>query len=329
MRVFLGDVESFAQPFTSAGVLRQQYEAEVVRQAYPVFGAYVMQSLGGDLLIGLSNNPGNYDGALITRSADGSTFTTERTLDEQGVHDMQVVAGRVFVPGTDPALGDDWTLGNLYERDAGGLWTKRRTQLNVLHSLGLWHDGSTLYIGAGAHTGDNATWRGRVLRSTDDGATWAAQVDVTDYRVYDVIGHAGRLYAIGYTAGASVQLHSSSDDGATWSIVAGVTPALKPRMMAFGATLLVAGESGLYQIDAAHMITARSSPFAIAQQWNPMSTDGINVYALDGIGYVWRSSDLINWSRYTYVAGAVALCWWSGVGLMVSDSGLSARIWRA
>lgn len=289
-----------------------------------------MQPVGDDLLIGLSNFPADTNGALVTRTTDGSTFTIERVLDEQGVHDMQMVGDRLFVPGTDPT--DDWTLGNLYERSALGIWTKRRTMPNVLHSFGLWHDGTNLFVATGAHTGDNATWRGKVLSSVDDGATWAAQVDVNSYRILDAIGHGAKLYAIGYdwTGTQYTQdLHVSADGGATWSKVAGVTPVKRPRMIALGTSLLVAGSSTLYQIDASHAVTTHSLPFTVPDLYNVMVTDGSSVYVIDSSGYVWRSSDLSNWTRYTYVANAISLCWWAGVGLMIADAGLNARIWKA
>jgi hypothetical protein len=307
--------------------LRGQFEAQTGQTANAEFGAYVMQPLGSDLLIGLSNNPGNYDGALIARSANGSTFTTERVLDEQGTHDMQVVGGRVFVPGTDPVEPtDEWKLGNLYERGVSGVWMKRRTLPLTIHALGSWHDGSALWVSGGMHTGDNVTWKGQVLCSTDDGETWTA-VDINNYRIYDVIGHAGRLYATGFTAALVAQSYSSDDDGATWTQVADVTPAIKPRMIAFGSSLLVAGERNLYRIDGAHNIITHALPFAITGLWNVLATDGENVYALDDSGYVWRSADLTSWERYTYVPSAIAITWWGGVGLMISDSGVNARVW--
>jgi len=251
-------------------------------------------------------------------------------LDEQGVHDMQLVGDRLFVAGTDPT--DDWTLGNLYERSALGAWSKRRTMTNVLHSFGLWHDDTNLFVAVGAHAGDNVTWKGRVLRSADDGATWAAQVDVNSYRILDVISHASRLYAVGYdwTGSAYTQdLHTSADGGATWSKVASVTPVKRPRMIAFGSSLLVAGSSTIYRIDGSHTVTAHAVPFTIPDLYNVLATDGANVYVIDADGHVWRSADLINWTRYTYVVNAISIAWWSGVGLMIADSGLSARIWKA
>jgi len=290
-----------------------------------------MQPLGDDLLLGLGNNPGNSDGALITRTPDGSTFTTEQVLTEQGVHDLQVVGGSVFVPGTDPAYTDDWTLGNLYERSVGGVWTKRRTLPLTIHALGLWHDGSTLYVGGGMHTGDNATWRGRLLRSTDDGATWADQIDVNNYRLYDVIGHAGKLYATSYDYNGVNYLVDllTSTDGLSWSSVISSYSGLKSRMIKFGDDLIAGGNSMLYRITPAHVISNLSITFQISPQWNVFATDDTNLYVLGSDGTIWRSDDLVNWARYTHVINAVAIVWWSGVGLMICDAGVNSQIWQA
>lgn len=311
--------------------MREKFETETLQSANSTFGAYVMKAAGSNLLIGLSNDPGNYDGALITKSADGSTFTTEFTPEEQGIHELDVESnGVVYVPGTDPFLG--WDLGILYTRLTDGTWITQRTLPLTIHSLGFWKSADgTLYVCGGMHTGDSQTWKGRSLKSTDDGSTWAA-VDINDYRVMDVIGHAGKLYAVGYdwTGSAYTQdLHVSSDAGATWSKIAGVTPSIKSRMIAFGTALIVAGASGLYQIDSSHVVTAHSTPFAPSLLWNTLASDGSNLYVLDASGYVWRSSDLTNWTRYTFVSNAIALTWWPGVGLMIADSGVSAQIWIA
>jgi hypothetical protein len=329
--------ETQAQVYLGAGLLREQFETEAGQAANADFGAHVIQPMGSDLLIGLGNFPADLDGALVVRinASDASTVLIEHVLNEQGVGDMQLLGdGRVFIPGADPVdQPNEWTLGNLYERSALGTWTKHRTLPNVLHSFGLWHDGTNLFVATGAHTGDNATWKGRVLRSADDGATWAAQVDVNNYRMMDVLGHSGRLYAIGYDFtmqnGYTQDLHVSSNNGATWSKVAVVTPNRRPRMMAFGATLLVASATSIYQIDASHAISAHSIPFTLPELYNILATDGTNVYVIDEQGYVWRSSDLSNWTRYTYVTNALALCWWPGVGLLIADRGLSARVWVA
>lgn len=295
------------------------------------FGAYLLQPIGGDLLIGCGNSPGNEAGCQIFRSADGATFAHEFTPSEQGSNvDGQLVGGEWWVCGQDPS--DDWTLGNIYQRSAAGEWSKIRTLPLTIHALGLWHDGSTLYVAAGAHTGDNATWRGRVLRSSDGGATWAA-AEVNNYRCYDVIGFDGRLYAIGYDWTGSAytnDLHMSTDGGATWSKVAGATPALKPRLIAFDGALIGVQSSlaGVFAVAAGGAVTLHTTPFTIANQWNVLCDGGDGyLYALASNG-VYRSADLITWQSYAAISNPISIALWPGVGLMVCDVGLNARLWR-
>lgn len=299
--------------------------------ATAAFGAYLLQPIGGDLLIGCGNSPGNEDGCQIFRSADGATFTHEFAPSEQGANvDGQLVGGEWWVCGQDPSP-DDWTLGNIYQRSAAGVWSKIRTLPNVIHALGLWHDGATIYVAVGAHTGNSATWRGRVLRSSDGGATWTA-AEVNNYRCYDVIGFDGRLYAIGYdwTGSAYTQdLHVSTDNGATWSKVAGVTPAIKPRLVLHDGSLIGVQSSlaGVFAVAAGGSVTLHSTPFTIADSWNVLDSDGTNLYVLASNGTVWRSADFSTWTAYTQVAGAISIKHWPGHGLMIGDMGAAARIW--
>ena len=306
--------------------MRGQFETETGQAANATFGAYVVQSLGDDVLIGISNDPGNSDGALLVRSADGASFTPERVLDEQGVHDIQVQAGVGWVPGTDPT--DDWTFGNLYRRSEAGVWSKLRTLPLTIHALGLWHDGAAIWVAGGMHTGDNATWRGRILKSIDAGATWTA-VDVNHYRVYDVIGFSGRLYAVGYeyNGAYSQDLHVSSDDGATWPKVATVKPLLKPRLTVWNGQLIVAGNACLYAVHSDGAVSVHALPFSIVDGWNVLAEGGDGyLYVLSASG-VYRSNDFITWHYYCALASAISLARW-GTDLLMSEVGLNARIWR-
>lgn len=291
------------------------------------FGAYLLQPIGNNLLMGCGNSPGNENGCQVFRSTDGATFSHEYAPSEQGANvDGQLVAGEWWVCGQDPT--DDWTLGNIYQRSAAGAWSKIRTLPNVIHALGLWHDGGAIYVAAGTHTGDNATWRGQVLKSSDSGTTWTA-VDVNDYRCYDVIGFDSKLYAVGYTAASSQDLHVSTDSGATWSKVEGVTPEIKPRLIEFGSALIgvQSSFSGVFAVAAGGTIALHATPFTLSNQWNVLADGGDGyLYALSSNG-VWRSADLSAWQYYAAISNPISIALWTGVGLMVSDLGLSARIW--
>jgi hypothetical protein len=293
------------------------------------FGAYLLLPISGEMLIGLCNDPANENGAVLVRSADGVNFSAETVLSEQGVVDGQVLGdGRVYVCGLDPY--EDWTFGNIYERSAGGVWTKRRTIPNGIHCLGLWHDNTNLYAAIGAHTGDSATWRGRVLKSTDDGATWTQTVDVNDYRIYDVIGFDGKLYATGvdWTGSAyEYELYRSDDDGQTWQTLA---PAIsyRPRLTEYSSNLYAVGYDlvSLIEIQPGGTLVTRALQFTAVNSWNALCVDAagrLNVLATSG---VWRTSDLTEWEFV--VAGAwISLTWWpSAAALMVSELGTAARI---
>jgi len=327
---FLGDdplVE--AQAWSSAVGLRDKFATDTGIAATGNFGAWVMQPVGGTLFIGAGNSPGNEDGAAVLSSADGVTIVSGRVLNEQGVHDAHVQGSDLWVCGTDPS--DDWTLGNLYHRDAGGAWTKLRTLPLTIHALGCWHDGAALWVCGGMHTGDSATWKGRILKSLDSGATWST-VDVNNYRLYDVIGFDGKLYVVGhdFTGVYSQDLHSSVD-GVAWSKVAGVSPAIKARLALHG-TLLVGVQSslaGLFTVSAGGAVTLRATSFTLADHWNVLDSDGVYLYALDVTGGVWRTTDFVTWTLYARVAGAISIKWWAGHGLMIGDMGTAARVWLA
>lgn len=295
------------------------------------FGAYLMQTLGSDLLIACGNDPANENGSQIFRSADGVTFTHEYTPVEQGsLVDGQLVGSEWWCCGIDPT--EDWSLGNIYKRSSAGMWTKIRTLPNVIHAFGLWRDGAAIYVAAGAHTGDNATWRGQVLKSVDDGITWQA-FDVNAYRVTDVIGFDGRLYATGLDWNGSdyqYELYRSDDDGQTWQTLP-VSIRYRPRLMIWNGALYAVGydRRRLLRIAPGGTITEHTVPFFILNEWNVLASDGLFLYVLAENGMVWRSSDLISWSAYTYVAGAVSIYWWPDHGLMISDTGSTARIWIA
>lgn len=280
--------------------------------------------------MGAGNSPGNEDGATVLSSSDGTTITSGFVLSEQGVHDAHLQGSDLWVCGTDPY--DDWTLGNIYHRDASGSWGKIRTLPLTIHALGCWHDGTNLYVSGGMHTGDSATWKGRILKSNDNGSTWSS-VDVNNYRLYDVIGFDSKLYTVGYDWTGSVytqDLHYSGD-GAIWTKVLGVTPAIKPRMALYnGALICVQSDmGGVIKISVGGLVENRILPFTVADYWNVMDSDGVYLYVLASNGNIWRTSDLLTWELYTRVVNAISIKWWQGVGMMVGDSGVNSRIWKA
>ena len=319
--------------YTAPGALKTKFEADTGETADATFGAYVLTTIGANLFVGLGNEPAGSDGAEIVSTPDGVTLTTERVLDEQGILDMHALAGELWSPSCDPIYSP---FGSVYKRDAVGVWSQQETIPTTWHVWGLCHDsGGNLFACTGSYSGGGAVFEGRVLRSPDGGATWPQNVQVNDYRVFDVIEFGARLYAIGYHWTGSAyqqQLWYSVDGGATWNLVAGQTPHRYQRFVQFGTLLIYIDEllNSLRAIDAAFAITSYSLPASIASlRFNVLTTDGTYLYVLDASGYIWRSSDLVDWTRYSFVAGGIALTYWaSDSSLIVSDIGTNARLWR-
>lgn len=287
-----------------------------------------MIEIDGRLFIGIGNQPAGTDGGLIANLAADGTLQSEYIVDEQGVHDMHLHAGKLYIPGTDPS--DDWSFGNLYIRGSDGVWIKRRTLPNVLHTWGLCNDADdNLWVSVGAHAGDNQTWEGRVMRSQDDGLTWDKNVLVNNYRVYDIAIRDNVFYAIGYLSNA-VQLLYMSPDGENWSAVSGVTPYRLQRLIAHDGQLICARSdlSGLVVIGAT--ISDPVLPFSFpAIALNCISSDGVYLYCVDEYGNIWRSADIDAWQKYSRVSGAISIGYWATQNcLVVSDMGTNAKIWK-
>lgn len=291
-----------------------------------------MIELDGDLFFGVGNEPAGSNGAVIARVDSAGVVTSEHSLDEQGVHDMHLHAGKIYVAGTDPV--DDWTLGNLYVRGTDGAWVKRRTLPLVIHCWGLCHDGDGyLWAGVGAHAGDNVTWEGRVLRSGDDGLTWAVNTKLNDYRIYDVLWNGGHYYAVGYHwtgSGYEYQFWHSLD-GADWQIVAGVQPYRLQRLVAHG-DVVVTVNYALNQLLVADGASVNS--YALPATYrsvmlNGIVSVGVDLYLVDTTGRIWTTSDFANWTQYSDVPHAISLSHWSSQNCLVaSDVGLEAKLWK-
>lgn len=299
----IGTVEAW----TTDGQLKTLFEAATGSAADDTIGCYAMAAIGSTIYIGLGNWPGSTNGAVVMSSVDGKTFVTEKVLDEQGVLDMSVHGGVLWVPGVDPT--DDWTFGNIY-RLSSGVWTKLRTLTNVIHTLGLWHDGTHLHVATGAHIGNFLTWTGQTFRSADNGATWDSPVTISNYRVYDIIGWQARLYAVTYLLDASRQVQYSADDGVTWSVISGASPVQNPRMTIWGDYLLIVTDTGsLYTVDTSYTLAELTPDFTIyTSGFSPLAVDDVGyLYVLATDGGIYRTLDLATWDLFATVTGAIGL----------------------
>jgi hypothetical protein len=285
------------------------------------------------LFIGFSTGtPGNVDGALLA-SSDAVALTAIYSPTEQGICDLQAVTstGKLYAPGTDPSLGDDWSFGNLYVWESGAV-TKRRTLTNVIHTLGLWIDGSVTYVATGAHLGDEITWSGQVFTSTDEGVSWSEPVTVTSYRVYDIIGFDGNLYATGFDGYGTRTLHKSTDGGATWATVGSVGPASKARLVLFDSKLVGVQHSRtqLFSVAAGGVTSTHDLLFTVPDWYNVLADGGDGyLYALGTGGSVWRTTDLSSWTCYADTnTDLIAIAAWPNQNVMVlADQGLDAQLW--
>jgi hypothetical protein len=282
------------------------------------------------MIIGISNLPASYDGALMADLSPTGEITPEFTLDEQGVADKLLISGMVVVLGCDASLGDDWTLGNIYIRDRDGVWTKKRTLENVIHAWGACLHNDKLYVATGAHIGDNATWEARVYISEDLGDTWTYHY-VCYYRIYDIISFDGVLYANAWNW-PNYELWKSVDDGATWSKVEGVTPKARVRLTIFDNRLVgvTSGGASIFTIDTSGGITNYSIPDGMVHQYNFNSLVVANgsLYVLT-TQKIWKKESLA--TAWTYHCNLGLDC--LSIGdfteinkLIVSTKGVDAKI---
>lgn len=277
------------------------------------------------MMIGISNLPATYDGALIASLDTEGNVTAEFALDEQGVMDMLCLSdGTLLVCGCDAALGDDWHYGNIYLRTPEGVWTKKRTLENVIHVWGACESGGKIYAATGAHIGDNATWEARVYVSGDKGDTWTHHY-VCYYRVYDVFALGGVLYATAWDYPA-YRLYSSVDDGVSWGIVADIVPEPRIRMVEFDGHVVgaVSGGASIWATAGDGVTTIALPSYAgTIQQYNmhSLAVSGGVLYALTDSKIIKRDSLAGAWVYHCDLGeAAVSIAVFAGVGLIVGTA---------
>lgn len=239
------------------------------------------------------------------------SLTAEYVPTEEGLHDISIMSGIVFVPGTDPTdsgPGHQWDYGNLYYKSSG-TWTKRRTIPNTLHTLGLYYDGTNLWAACACHAGDYSTWKAYVYKSTDLGATWGSPVEIGtgNYRVYDITAHGGRLYAAVRSLSGLGRLYYSTDNGASWTLVSSVSLDYNARLVNWGSNLIVlaSGRNGIYKVDSSHNVIYQALGFTVrsSAKFNAIvaASDGklyiIGSESVTGCPVpIYGSSNLSSWS---------------------------------
>ncbi len=321
------------------------------------FGAYALEPAGSTLYLGFgSGRPADIDGALLA-STDGVAVTAIYSPTEQGFIDMTVQGDSIIIPGADPCCGDDWTFGNSYVYTPSvPTVDKHRNLPNILHSWGVWFDGSSILYEAtsGCHESrsqPNETtcedyYLGKLFSTTDKGSTWVevARGDVASggigqYRTYDIIGFADKLYITWNDVyGEPCGIAESSDAGATWTrlpLFSGQTTC-RTRLFVYDNQLLVlsSDRTALLALDSGGTVTTHSFPGFSVRDWayNYLAEDGSGrLYTVTEDGRIMRSSDLTTWETMAATdRSLITLAYWPDKDwLIATDRGLAhARLFK-
>ncbi len=235
-----------------------------------------------------------------------------------------------------------------------GTLTKFRNLPDVVHMWGIWYDTGTVY--AAVSTGNPLS--GKIFKSKNQGASWDNGITVSNYRVLDIIGLNGILYATAVDANnparqvtytyppgsesAGETLHHylirSTNDGKTWSDYGAPHPASRPRMIIFknkiiGVMYNVVTQKydRLFSIDqngiqAFHPLNG----WFIKGQYNVLAdgTDGY-LYALTDTNHLIRSRDLAIWEDITtFTQDPISLTYWPEFKkLVVGTKGINAVLY--
>lgn len=284
-------------------------------------------------MLGVSNDPGNSNGAVIAKTVNLNDFTSEIVLNEQGVHDVEYKNNKVYVVGADPVEPtNEWSLGNLYVKDS--VWIKRRTIPNAIHTLGFESTADGIFVATGSHTGDNATWQGRVYKSVDDGVNWTYST-VSNYRLYDLIYFGGYYYATAYEWSFSTGYYSGvyrSPDGASnWTPVYSIlAPLIKPRLIVFNDKLLIFSSTLLlYAIDLSGNVISYNLPVICKNNWNPVTVTTQYLYYIGVNNLIYRTPDFNIWTKYSTLNNATTI-YYSALfnKIIVADMGTSFSLWE-
>lgn len=328
---------------------------------YPIdpiyFGSYVVQPVGNDLYVGISAGlPAEKDGALLAKYSNNIltpilNVNGSNVFLEQGMHNISYDGTKMYIPGTDPI--EDWTKGNLYTYIPGQDIIKHRKMENVLHGLSTLIEDNTIYVGTGAHTGDNKTWEGRLYKSTDGGENWAYSI-FSNYRLWHLVRFKGDMYGSGLGVDANgwqyVIFKKSVDNGQTWQEIGTFKPYYRTRLIEFNGLLVnkwYGSSEYLWKYDGINDPEKMQLPrgyFAFGDYaLNAMTTDSHGYFymlakrSVDGGGYsngvdniILRTNDLQNWQLVADLrVEPFSLAYWPATDqLIVGTNGDNAKLWK-
>lgn len=165
-----------------------------------------LKAYEGRLYIGYGDasvNTGPTD--VIAYDPAQGVFSTEFTVDDEGIYQYCIIDGKLAIPGVDAT--EDWDFGNIYVREPDG-WVKHRTIPQGLHVFDLIQLGESWYVGTGSifylgKENENAIAFGGIFRSTDKGASWTLAYatpgdESTVYRIRSIVPLQDKLYAFVY-----------------------------------------------------------------------------------------------------------------------------------
>lgn len=313
------------------------------------FGPYALEPIGDKLYLGFGPaRPAESDGALLGVT-NGDVITAVSSLPEQGFIDMQAVDGTLYIPGADPCCGDGWDLGNFYVKSPGQPITKHRNLPNVIHSWGVWadEDQDVLYTAVSSHLGDNATWTGEVFSSTNQGADWVRVGNyldgLGDYRTYDIIGFADRLYAVwndtqDVTSEAPnpCGLTVSDDDGLSWTRITTITTqplSCRARLHVWQNQLLVLSHDQKSLITIAEDQQVTEVPFidfrVSGWAYHPFAHDNDGfLYTFGEYGQVMRTANLTDWQTMAQTnLDLFTVAYWPARDALVLSERGNGRLW--
>ncbi len=162
-----------------------------------------MKVFEGQLYFGHGDAVANSGPIKLFRYAEASKqFVSDFTVDDESIHDFDVVGNRLVIAGYDPR--EAWELGNFYRLEQGA-WRKHRTIPWGIHAYQLSEFEGKLFIGISTdHLHPS------LLSSSDQGATWfdATNNQFLDRAFNKLIVLNRQLYATGLLGAGTVKLEN-------------------------------------------------------------------------------------------------------------------------
>jgi hypothetical protein len=242
----------------------------------------------------------------------------------------------------------------------------RKGLVNVIHTWGLWFSNThVLYAAVNSHDGSftrdrnilrrifdrinstvdrryystdyGVTRMGQIFKSEDSGKTWGHVSDVGYFRAYDVVGFNDKFYVLyADTPESPCKLAVSEDGAEKWRDVT-QDYIQRVHLIQFQDKLLAVSHNGksIYAINN-DIISKHELPkgYRIETHFNVLAVGNDFLYAVctgeDGNYSILRTPDLRDWEK---VVGTdkklVSLCYWETQhSLVVSDTGLQAKLWK-